>query len=509
MPRYRIPIGMLFLLATAAVVLAPAAHAARTTLVADGLERPNLVTAPPWDLRLFIVEQRGVIRILEGGELLETPFLDIDDLVVDIGGFDERGLLGLAFHPDYDNNGQFFVYYTNNESNSVVARYEVSADPDVADPASAQIVLTVDQPFENHNGGMLAFGLEGYLYIGLGDGGSAGDPGNRAQDLTTLLGKMLRIDVDGGAPYAIPPDNPFVGTPDALDEIWAYGLRNPWRYSFDRETSDLWIGDVGQSSWEEIDFQPAASSGGENYGWRLMEGSHCYNPPVDCDDGTLTHPIYEYDHESGRCSVTGGYVYRGAALPELQGQYFFGDFCTGEIWSFREEGGEAVDVQDRTAELSPGGGLSIDFIASFGEDGFGELYVIDRGDGTNGEVFKIVPETADVGGAEGGSGGAPGGVGGTEQGTNRLFIEPPVPNPSGGSVLFAVEVGRAGPLTVEITDVAGRIVRTAREGEVTASRQEFRWDGRDAQGREAGPGVYFIRARMGEDVATRSVRLLR
>jgi hypothetical protein len=306
-----------------------------TERVASGLSSPIFVTSPPGDLqRLFIVERPGRIVILINGQVLPDPFLDIVGRVLSGG---ERGLLGLAFHPDYDNNGYFYVNYTNTSGNTVVSRFEISADPDLADSSSEYLLLTISQPYSNHNGGMIAFGPnDGYLYIGMGDGGSGGDPQNRAQNDGVLLGKMLRIDVDGSSPYGIPPDNPFAGPGDPLDEIWARGLRNPWRFSFDRQTGDIYIADVGhwrfsfdrqtgdiyiadvgQSQWEEIDYQPASGSGGENYGWRLMEGNHCYNPPVDCDPGGLTYPIYEYSHGGSpfRCSITGGYVYRGNAIP--------------------------------------------------------------------------------------------------------------------------------------------------------------------------------------------------
>jgi glucose/arabinose dehydrogenase len=230
----------------------------------------------------------------------------------------------VAFHPNYVGNGFFYVSYTDAAGDSVIARYSVSADPNRADLASGVILLTITQPFSNHNGGQLQFGPDGYLYISIGDGGSGGDPQNNGQNLGNLLGKILRIDVASGFPFAVPADNPFVGVGGAREEIWSYGLRNPWRFSFDRLTGDLFIGDVGQSSWEEVDFQPAGSAGGENYGWRLMEGSSCFNPSTDCNNGTLTLPIREYDHTVG-CSVTGGYRYRGSANFDLEGFYFYGD----------------------------------------------------------------------------------------------------------------------------------------------------------------------------------------
>ena len=363
-----------------------------TTRVAAGLNLPTWVGSPPGDTeRLFVLEQTTAkirIVLLASGQILAAPFLDLGPLVTGSGG--EQGLLGMAFHPDYASNGTFFVNYSDNSGDTVIARFQVSADPNRADPASRQVVLAIDQPFANHNGGNLDFGPDGYLYIGMGDGGSANDPGNRAQNPGTLLGKMLRIDVDHGAPYSIPPDNPFVGAGDPLDEIWALGLRNPWRYSFDRVTGDLYIADVGQNSREEVDFQPAGTAGGENYGWRCMEGTACTGlSGCVCHSAELVQPIYDYDHSQG-CSITGGFVYRGCAIPELQGTYFLGDFCSARIWSFRFSGGMVDDFQERTSELAPGGGLHIDSISSFGEDGAGEQYIADRG----GEIFKIVPRAA-------------------------------------------------------------------------------------------------------------------
>lgn len=358
-----------------------------TVRVASGLSQPLFVTAPIGDYeRIFILEQVAArIKILKDGVILPQPFLNLDPRVGNGGG--EQGLLGMAFHPDYAQNGYFFVDYTDNAGNTVVARYQVTSNPDSADYDSEYIILSLDQPYVNHNGGMLAFGPDGYLYIGTGDGGSAFDPGNRAQNGQSLFGKMLRIDVDGGSPYAVPSDNPFVGVTGMLGEIWAIGLRNPWRYGFDRLTGDLYIADVGQNQWEEIDFQPAGQ-GGQNYGWRVFEGNHStglsgYSTVVQ----DTTFPIYEYSHSGGNCSVTGGYVYRGGAIPFLQGTYFFADFCSNQIWSFRYDGNNLTEFQNRTSELAPGGGLSITSISSFGEDASGELYITDL---NGGEVFKIV-----------------------------------------------------------------------------------------------------------------------
>jgi glucose/arabinose dehydrogenase len=343
--------------------------------VANGL--PNLVSVThAGDSRLFITLQSGLVMIHDGTHVLPQPFLDVRSLVTSGG---ERGLLSIAFHPDYAQNGFFYVNYTNLSGNTVVARYSVSPlDPNRADPSSALPILAITQPFSNHNGGQLQFGPDGYLYIGMGDGGSGGDPGNRAQNLNDLLGKMLRIDVDSGSTYAIPPSNPFAGQAGVRPEIWSYGLRNPWRFSFDRATGDLWIADVGQGTWEEIDFQPVTSIGGENYGWRRMEGTHCFNPSSNCNPGTLVLPVIEYDHGVG-CSVTGGYVYRGTRNPRLAGQYIYGDYCTGRIFG-------ATRNASGTVTTSPLIDVSFN-ISTFGEDVAGEVYV---GDYSNGILYRFV-----------------------------------------------------------------------------------------------------------------------
>ena len=327
--------------------------------------------------RLFLVSQQGRILIFNGTQVLATPFLDISASVLFAG---EQGLLGLAFHPDYATNGFFFVHYNNPAGESVVARYEVSADPNVANAASGAILLTVQQPFSNHKGGQLRFGPDGFLYLALGDGGSGGDPNNNGQALNTLLGKLLRLDVDSAMPYAIPADNPFVGIPGARGEIWAFGLRNPWRFSFDRQTGDLFVADVGQGLWEEVDMQPAAGGGGRNYGWRLMEGKHCFNPASGCNSGTLVLPIVEYGHPLG-CSITGGFRYRGAALTDYIGAYVFGDLCNGII------SGAAIDAQGawHVTQLLD----TTHTITTFGEDPAGELYVSNYG--SSGQLYRLVP----------------------------------------------------------------------------------------------------------------------
>jgi glucose/arabinose dehydrogenase len=347
------------------------------TAVITGISNPVAITnAGDGSGRLFVTLQGGRILVYDGVQLLQEPFLDISSLITSGG---ERGLLSVAFHPNYLQNGFLYVNYTDLNGDTVVARYTVSADTNRVDAASALILLQVLQPFTNHNGGQLKFGPDGYLYIGMGDGGSGGDPLNHAQTLNSLLGKMLRIDVDAGSPYAIPPDNPFVGVADARPEIWALGLRNPWRFTFDRLTGDLWIADVGQNLFEEVNFQPGNSLGGENYGWRLMEGESCFIPVADCNDGTLTLPVIQYDHSLG-CSVTGGYRYRGVVNPGMAGVYFYADFCTGRIWGATEGVGQtwtATELLD--TDLS---------ITTFGEDEEGEIYVA-HFSSTAGAVYRI------------------------------------------------------------------------------------------------------------------------
>jgi glucose/arabinose dehydrogenase len=349
------------------------------TRIVDGLASPlDLQSAPGDAARLFVVEQRGRIRIVRGGTLVAAPFLDIAARISCCG---ERGLLGLAFHPGYAQNGRFYVNYTNPQGNTHVSEFRVSSNPDVADPASERQLLFVGQPFANHNGGGLAFGNDGRLYIGLGDGGSGGDPQGNGQDLGTHLGKMLRIDVDSGTPYGVPSDNPFRTTPGARPEIWALGLRNPWRFSFDRSTGELYIADVGQSAREEVNVA-AAGRGGQNYGWNVMEGTACFNPGSGCNTAGLTLPVLDYGRGVGG-SITGGYVYRGCRLPGYVGTYFYGDFISGALRSFRFQNGQATDPRDWSSTI----GRDIGSISSFGQDAEGELYVVDY----DGEVFRIVP----------------------------------------------------------------------------------------------------------------------
>ncbi len=366
-----------------------------TVRVAQGLNLPLFVASPPGDTtRLFIVEQRGSdkrgrIKILKNGVLQSAPFLTTPVLATD----NEQGLLGLAFAPDYATSGRFFVNYTDSMGTTQIVRHTVSADPDLADPVGT-VILSIPQPYTNHNGGWLGFGPDGYLYVATGDGGLGGDPQDRAQNVDSLLGKILRLDVSGGG-YTIPPGNPFAGATSGSDEVWAYGLRNPWRPSFDRLTGDFVIADVGQGLREEIDFAPEGTGAGANYGWRCYEGSLFYSESATTPCGFCASPacpkifpLYEYDHTLGRCSITGGYVYRGCAIPDLAGKYFFADYCGRQIYTGEFRGGAFVDVQDRTAELAPDG-LTIGNITSFGEDAGGELYLTDR----SGQVFKIVPKT--------------------------------------------------------------------------------------------------------------------
>jgi glucose/arabinose dehydrogenase len=353
---------------------APDASKYKLVEVINGLKSPVLATgANDGSERLFIVQQGGIILVMVNGQMQSTPFLDVSNLVSTDAS--ERGLLGLAFHPKFAENGTFFIDYTDVNGDTVVAKYRVSADnPNVADPNSDQIILQVLQPYANHNGGNVIFGPDGYLYIGLGDGGSAGDPQHNGQKPNVLLAKILRIDVDSARPYAIPPDNPYTRNPALAKEVWAMGLRNPWRFNFDRATGDLYIGDVGQDKWEEVDFQPADSKGGENYGWNIMEGTHPYSGATS--PSPLVAPFFDYPHSEG-CSVTGGYVYRGKALPDLQGYYFFGDYCFGTIWASYRDSGGAWHTNVFTDSHVP--------ISSFGQDDDGELYVVNHG----GTVLKL------------------------------------------------------------------------------------------------------------------------
>ncbi|MDN2710925.1 PQQ-dependent sugar dehydrogenase [Janthinobacterium sp. SUN118] len=367
--------------ASASVAYAAAAPLAlRLQEVVSGLSAPIFLTAPPGDSRLFILERAGRVRVVQNGSLLATPFLDISTLTTTSG---ERGLLSLAFHPQYASNGYFFLYYSNLAGDIVIERRQVSAgNANVADPLSALTILTIAHPtFGNHYGGLLSFGPDGYLYAGTGDGGSAGDPPGNAQNTNVLLGKLLRLDVSASSvaqPYAIPAGNPFAGTAGGRGEIWAYGLRNPWRYAFDVPAQLLYIADVGQSRREEVNVH-AVGQAGNNYGWNIMEGTQCYNSS-SCNQAGLVLPAVEYDTGSaGSCSITGGYVYRGAALPELAGQYLYSDYCSGWLKSFSYSNGAASAVKDW-------GIANVGNIMSFGQDAQNELYMLSA----TGTVYRIV-----------------------------------------------------------------------------------------------------------------------
>lgn len=358
-------------------------------LFASGLDQPLFLGSAPGDSeRLYVIERaRARIILFKNGQRVAKPFLNLSDRVG--AAQPEQGLLGFAFHPNYPEKRFIFVNYTDVNGDTVIERFRVRKHLDKARRDKSKPILAYDQTGNNHNGGMLIFGPnDKYLYIASGDGGGSNDPFGHGQRLDTLLGKILRINIRAGkgVPYKIPPDNPFVNDPNALDEIWSYGLRNPWRMSFDRETGDLYIGDVGQGAREEIDFQPASSMGGENYGWVVAEGFSCLGGTGTCGTNPgFTPPIHDYPRDVGR-SVTGGYVYRGSAMPCLQGTYFFGDYSLGRVWSFRYDGATISEFTERTAELDPPGPNTLGNVASFGEDANGELYIVTYG----GAIYKIV-----------------------------------------------------------------------------------------------------------------------
>jgi glucose/arabinose dehydrogenase len=364
---------MTSLILAAALAAAPWPRIALTRVTA-GFSNPTQVTsARDGTGRLFVVEQNGRVRIVKAGAVQAAPFLDVSARVSCCG---ERGLLSIAFAPGSGPKTTFYANYTDLNGDTTISRFSFSGD--AASAASETVILKIAQPFANHNGGQLAFGPDGYLYVGMGDGGSAGDPNNNAQNLGSLLGKILRIDAEGStSPYGIPPDNPFYGSSTARPEIWAYGLRNPWRFSFDRKTGDLYIGDVGQSAWEEVDFQPAGAAGGANYGWRVTEGAHCYNPPSGCSFAGSTLPVAEYAHVNGNCSITGGFVYRGRDFAQLDGIYFYADYCSGRVWGLRD-GALGWETQEL---LRPGFAFT-----SFGEDDAGEVYAVD---GSSGTLYRL------------------------------------------------------------------------------------------------------------------------
>jgi len=369
----------LIVLLTAAAVFDSTAQstAALTTIrlekIGEGFHNPVYVTSPPGDSRLFVVEQAGRIRVMKNGRTLPVPFLDIASSVSSGG---ERGMLSMAFHPEYRTNGWFFVNYTDRNGDTHIERFTVGSNPDVADARTARLILKVDQPYSNHNGGLVMFGPDGMLYIGMGDGGSGGDPRGNGQNPRALLGKMLRINVSRAEPYTIPVGNPYANGEGGAPEVWAIGMRNPWRFAFDRPAGLLYIGDVGQDRSEEIDVAPA-NKAGINYGWNIMEGPRCYRTP-GCSHGELEPPAVAYDHGGGVCSVIGGYVYRGRRVPQIVGTYFYSDYCTGWLRSFRYQNGAATEKRSWNME-------DIGNVVSFGEDSSGELYIVAE----NGKIYRF------------------------------------------------------------------------------------------------------------------------
>ncbi|HET9940251.1 MAG TPA: PQQ-dependent sugar dehydrogenase [Candidatus Eisenbacteria bacterium] len=473
-----------------------------TVRVASGLNTPLYVTAPPGDTtRIFVVErrgsdQRGRIKIVRNGAVLPTPFLTTDVL----SSSTEQGLLGLAFAPNYAQTGRFYVYYTDAAGSTQIVRYQVSADANVANP-NGTVILSIPHPYANHYGGWIGFGPDGYLYIAMGDGGDEGDPGDRAQDLNTFFGKILRIDVSGSG-YTIPPGNPYAGATPGLDEIWCFGLRNPWRDSFDRQTHDFIIADVGQSSSEEVDFFPAGTGAGANLGWRCREGSLPYATSTTTPCGSCSNPscpfiapATEYGHTGGKCSITGGYVYRGSKIPALQGSYFYADYCSKQIWSGTFQQGSLTNIVDRTAELAPVGGVgqySIGFVTSFGEDARGELYICDQ----DGDVFRIVTKASVVGVD---TGGPPASV------QLRLMGRLPFY----GQLVLEVDLPAPADASVDVFDVRGRKVRTLHRGTMPAGRTPLGWDGRLDDGAPAPSGVYWVRLQAAGVVSSARTVLLR
>ena len=377
-----------------------------SVLIADGYKKPVFITSYPNNAKLlYIVEQAGLIKLINDGKKLSRPFFDINKRVVNPNRpGDERGLLGFAFHPNHTNNGKFYINYMDNDGNTIVSEFSTNSELR-ANHKSERIILKLKQPYGNHNGGDIQFGPDGYLYISIGDGGKAGDPLNAGQDLSSLFGKIIRIDIEQ-KPYGIPKSNPFFGQKDKREEIWAWGLRNVWRFSFDKQTGDKYLADVGQNKWEEVNFEPASSEGGLNYGWRIMEANHCYDPKENCPTEGLIKPIIEYPNDANHpafafriieelsfsetdvegCSVTGGYVYRGQKIKSMQGQYIFGDYCSGNIWTLKVVNGKAINFKNRTEEINIGGGEFTTYISSFGQDSDGEIYIIDY----NGGIYKLI-----------------------------------------------------------------------------------------------------------------------
>ncbi len=456
---------------------------------------PNLTFIRPVDLqhagdasnRLFVVEQRGMIWVFENDPAVtsKTVFLDIRDRVNDSGN--EEGLLGLAFHPEYESNGYFYVDYTaSNPRRTVVSRFKVSdQDSNMAIPDSEFIILEVNQPFSNHNGGQIVFGPDSMLYIALGDGGAGGDPFGNGQNLSTLLGAILRINVNhtqAGLNYAIPPDNPFAGNTEGYrEEIYAYGLRNPWRFSFDPLTGQMWCGDVGQNAWEEIDI----ITGGSNYGWNIMEGNHCFEPPSGCDTAGLVLPIWEYFHNSGNVSITGGVVYRGAGVPSLQGKYVYADFGSGRIWSL-----DFSDIHNPVNSLVVDAPFNI---SSFGVDDANELYMC----AFDGRIYRFTPTSN-------------GGLDVPDSPVNDFELGQNYPNPFNPSTTIPIQARQPGTLKVQIYNMEGRLIQTLLQDSVSPGHYTVLWNGMDARGNEVSSGVYFYRLKVQNQIIdTRRMVLLR
>lgn len=432
--NFHFPISVLFFLITGCFALTAQPFALKLTQFATG---KGIVTdiGNAGDSRLFVVQQNGVISILRSdGKYDAKPFLTITDRV----GYtadSERGLLGIAFHPQFASNGYFYVDYTNKQGNTHVSRFRVKQDSaDVGDPTSEQILLVVNQPFANHNGGQIVFGPDGYLYISLGDGGAGGDPQNNGQNKKALLGKLLRIDVnrtENGKNYAIPPDNPFVNNAEFAPEIWAWGLRNAWRFSFDKQTGDLWMGDVGQDEIEEVNFQPASSKGGENYGWRCYEGSKNFNTNGCAAKTNYVFPVFEYPHNNttGGCSVTGGFVYRGKVWEKMKGYYFFADLCTGNVWATQRK-------TDGTFETASFGKLGANYSA-FGQNADGELFIAEYG----GKISRLTSDSA---------------VSVKEPKPAPEFTAEVFPNPAQKIVNVRLNMPDSFEITLHITDLSGK-----------------------------------------------------
>ena len=475
-------------------ILAVGAASAQTQLE---VAFPSLSFQRPVDLqppgdgsnRLFVVEQAGRIQVFENNSSVNSPktFLDIRDRVRSVfnGGGNEMGLLGLAFHPNYASTGYFYVNYTaDNPRRTVISRFSVQpGEPNAADPNSELVVLEFNQPYSNHNGGQLTFGPDGYLYIGTGDGGSGGDPQNNAQNLRTLLGAMLRIDVDhpsGGKNYGIPSDNPFVGNSRGYrEEIYVYGLRNPWRFAFDAVTGWLWAADVGQNAIEEIDLIEK----GKNYGWRIMEGNSCYNPPSGCDTTGLEMPIWQYNHSVGQ-SITGGYVYRGSRNPELVGAYIYGDYVSGRIWALRYDGSNPPQNT-----LLANSGLNI---ASFGMDAANELYLCSF----DGKIYRFKTTTT--------------GIQGNRIPPNSSRLIGNYPNPFNPETTIHFDLAAPGHVQLQIVNVQGELVQQLVDSLLLPGSHHAKWNGKSFYNAMQPSGVYFYRLVVNnEPIATKRMIFLK